>query len=76
MVRLLHHLYADPLNREALTAMAALAVLPSSWRELARQRRLGRIASRIGRAAWGRPRRRSGKGNCGKPLRAHGVLLD
>jgi MOSC domain-containing protein YiiM len=38
LVRLLHHLYADPLNREALTAMAALAVLPSSWRELARQR--------------------------------------
>jgi len=38
LVRLLHHLYADPLNREALTAMAALAVLPDSWRKLAQQR--------------------------------------
>ena len=38
LARLLHYLYADPLNRAALTAMTALAVLPSSWSELARQR--------------------------------------
>jgi MOSC domain-containing protein YiiM len=38
ITRLLHYLYADPLNREALAAMATLAVLPGSWRQLARLR--------------------------------------
>ena len=38
LVRLLHHLYADMLNDSALTAIAALSVLPASWRELAEQR--------------------------------------
>lgn len=46
LTRLLHHLYADPLNREALAAMAALAALPGSWRQLARQRlELGTVES-------------------------------
>lgn len=38
LARLLHHLYLDPLNREALAAMAAIAVLPPSWRQLAEKR--------------------------------------
>ncbi len=38
LTRLLHYLYEDPLNIEALTAIAALADLSASWRELARQR--------------------------------------
>lgn len=44
LARLLFHLYADPLNIGALAAIAAIAELAPSWRELA-QRRLdsGRI---------------------------------
>lgn len=38
LARLLHYLYIDPLNREGLTAMAALTVLPDSWRKLTQQR--------------------------------------
>lgn len=38
LARLLHHLYLDPLNREALAAMAAIPVLPPSWRQLAEKR--------------------------------------
>lgn len=38
LARLLHHLYSDPLNPDALSAMAALTVLPASWRELAQRR--------------------------------------
>lgn len=38
LARLLHHLYRDPLNNDALAAIAALAALPPSWRQLAAQR--------------------------------------
>lgn len=38
LARLLHHLYVDPLNTEALHAMTALAALSSAWRELAERR--------------------------------------
>lgn len=38
LARLLHHLYANPLNDRALAAIAALSVLPASWRELAERR--------------------------------------
>jgi MOSC domain-containing protein YiiM len=38
LTRLLHYLYEDPLNSGALAAIAALADLSASWRELARQR--------------------------------------
>ena len=33
-----HHLYADPLNVDALAAIKALGVLSASWRELAQRR--------------------------------------
>lgn len=36
--RLLHYLYAEPLNRDALNGIAALKVLSPSWRALARTR--------------------------------------
>lgn len=38
LARLLHHLYVDRMNADALHAIAALAVLPPSWRHLAEQR--------------------------------------
>lgn len=38
LTRLLHVLYVDTLNREALAAMAALPVLAESWRTLASRR--------------------------------------
>jgi len=38
LARLLHHLYADPLNTAALKDIAALSVLPPSWRRMALQR--------------------------------------
>lgn len=38
VARLLHYLYIAPLNREALSAMAALTALPAGWRELMRHR--------------------------------------
>jgi MOSC domain-containing protein YiiM len=38
LARLLHHLYVDRLNADALHAIAALSVLPPSWRYLAEQR--------------------------------------
>lgn len=38
LARLLHHLYADPLNNNALKDIASLSVLPSSWRRMALQR--------------------------------------
>lgn len=38
LARLLHCLYNDPLNRDALTALLALSPLPASWRKLAQQR--------------------------------------
>ena len=38
LARLLHYLYADPLNRQALTAMAELSALTPSWRQLAQRR--------------------------------------
>lgn len=38
IARLLHHLYADPLNSEALTAIVALDVLPQLSRQLAERR--------------------------------------
>ncbi|MHB8916321.1 MAG: 3-alpha domain-containing protein, partial [Thiobacillus sp.] len=38
LARLLHHLYVDRMNADALHAIAALAVLPPSWRRLAEQR--------------------------------------
>jgi MOSC domain-containing protein YiiM len=44
LARLLHHLYADPLNAEALRAIAALAALSPGWRQLAEHRlHTGRI---------------------------------
>jgi len=44
LARLLHHLYVDPLERQALAAIARLAVLPPSWRQLAERRlRTGRV---------------------------------
>lgn len=62
--RLLHQLYADPMNRAALDAMSALEVLASSWRKLATERlAAGRVedwsrrldtpaAGTGGRTAW------------------------
>ncbi len=38
LTRLLHYLYRDVLNREALAAIAALNLLTPSWRKLAAQR--------------------------------------
>lgn len=38
IARLLHYIYADPLNAEALAAIAALEVLPQSFRQLAERR--------------------------------------
>lgn len=38
IARLLNILYADALNREELSAMAALDILPESWRSLALRR--------------------------------------
>ena len=38
LAHLLHHLYADPLNADALAAIMALDVLSVSWRELAQRR--------------------------------------
>lgn len=38
LARLLHHLYTDTLNSSALLAIAALDVLPASWKKLAQQR--------------------------------------
>jgi MOSC domain-containing protein YiiM len=38
LARLLHYLYVDPLNTAALKDIAALSVLPPSWRRLAVQR--------------------------------------
>lgn len=38
LVRLVRDLYADPLNHDELAAIAALDVLPASWRKLAEQR--------------------------------------
>ncbi|MEZ5446973.1 MAG: MOSC domain-containing protein [Gammaproteobacteria bacterium] len=38
LARLLRHLYADPLERRALAAIAELDVLPKSWRQLAERR--------------------------------------
>jgi MOSC domain-containing protein YiiM len=38
LARLLHHLYVDRMNADALHAIAALAVLPSSFRQLAEKR--------------------------------------
>lgn len=38
LARILHHLYADPLNRDALAALAALPVLAPKMRELAQKR--------------------------------------
>jgi len=38
LARLLHHLYVDPLNSNALEAIAALEMLSASWRALAQQR--------------------------------------
>lgn len=38
LARLLHYLYIDPLNAEALERMAALSALPDSWRALAQRR--------------------------------------
>ncbi|RPJ16740.1 MAG: MOSC domain-containing protein, partial [Deltaproteobacteria bacterium] len=44
LARLLHHLYADPLNTAALKDIAALSVLAPSWRRLVAQRLVsGRI---------------------------------
>lgn len=36
--RLLHHFYIEPLDRDALAAIAALEVLASSWRQIAARR--------------------------------------
>jgi len=36
--RLLHHFYIEPLDRDALAAIAALEVLAPSWRQIAAQR--------------------------------------
>jgi len=38
LARLLHHVYVDPLNSDALEAIAALETLSASWRALAQQR--------------------------------------
>ncbi|HEV7309197.1 MOSC domain-containing protein [Ensifer sp.] len=38
IARLWHYLYVDTLNREALAEIAALAILPSSWRDYATKR--------------------------------------
>lgn len=38
LARLLHHLYVEPLHCDALATLAALDVLPASWRELAARR--------------------------------------
>lgn len=38
LVRLLHHVYVDPLNTAALKDIAALSVLAASWRRMAAQR--------------------------------------
>lgn len=44
LARLLHHLYADPLEPQALEAIARLDVLPQSWRQLAERRlQTGRV---------------------------------
>ncbi len=50
--RLLHYLYVDRLNREALAAIAALPALSASWRALAEARlRHGAVESWSGRLA-------------------------
>ncbi|MCU0810566.1 MAG: MOSC domain-containing protein [Thiobacillaceae bacterium] len=42
--RLLHHFYIEPLDRDALAAIAALEVLAPSWRQTAAQRLMtGRV---------------------------------
>lgn len=47
--RLLHHFYIEPLDRDALAAIAALEVLAPSWRQIAAQRlKTGRVED------WGR----------------------
>lgn len=38
VARLWHYLYVDTLNREALSAIADLAILPPNWREYAAKR--------------------------------------
>lgn len=38
LARLLHHLYIDPLDGEALAAIAGLELLASGWRQLAARR--------------------------------------
>jgi MOSC domain-containing protein YiiM len=38
LARLLHYFYLDPLNLDALAAIAELDVLASSWRQVAKQR--------------------------------------
>ncbi|MCW8917253.1 MAG: MOSC domain-containing protein [Gammaproteobacteria bacterium] len=38
LAQLLHYLYIEPLNDHALAEIATLAVLPTSWRELAQRR--------------------------------------